>query len=139
MPPIRPACFVIHGKRHLLAALAAGAASGRPVIVLSGASAGAYAGATWLLVLVRQCQATFPDVPLTVMLDCGDRAGDALAALKAGVRDVIFTGHPGAAQRLAKIAAQRDAQLHAHRPPALDLVDVRNPAAAALEWATAAC
>jgi hypothetical protein len=133
---VNPACFVVHGKRHLLAALAAGAASGRPVIALSGESAGAYAGAEWFLALVRQCQPAFPDVELTAMFDCGDRAGDALAALKAGVGDVVFTGHPDAAVRLAAISGQRGARIHDARPPAFDLIGLRNPAKAALRWAT---
>jgi hypothetical protein len=129
-----PVCFTVHGLRHLRAALAAGSATGRPVIVVSAESAGGYAGPEWFLAMARQGAAEFPEAPLITILDCGDRAGDALRALGAGIRDVIFTGHAGAARRLSAIAARAGARIHHRRPASLDLLDARDPVRAALRW-----
>ena len=46
-----------------------------------------------------------------VLADCGDRAGHALAALRVGLRQVLFTGDAELAARLADIAAQLGASL----------------------------
>ncbi len=129
-----PACFTVHAKPHVLAALHAGDASARPVTVVSAPGAGAYAGPEWFLAMVRQASAEFPQVRLTAMLDCGDRAGDALRALNAGVQDIIFNGHPEAARRLSDIAAELGACIHARRPPSLDLGDEADAARAAVRW-----
>jgi hypothetical protein len=124
----RPAaCFTIHSLAHLRAALSAGAAIGRPVAVLSAAGASAFAGAGWFAALVEQGHREFPEVALTAMLDCGDRGGDVLAALKLGLRHVIFTGHPGAAARLGDIASRTGASIVAARPPSCDLIDAKDP------------
>jgi fructose/tagatose bisphosphate aldolase len=128
----RPAaCFTIHSLAHLRAALTAGAASGRPVVALSAAGASAFAGAAWFAALVEQARAEFPDVDLTAILDCGDRAGDVPAALKLGLSHIIFTGHAGAAERLRDIAAQAGATVIAARPPSCDLLNARAPLRAA--------
>ncbi len=131
IPDPPPVIFIVHGLPHLRAALAAGAESGRPVIAVSGQGAGAYAGAGWFVELVRQARAEFPNVPLTAMLDCADRAGDALAAFDAGVTEIIFTGHPDADARLRGIAASLGAQVHDRRPEGLDLMNLKNPLFAA--------
>jgi hypothetical protein len=115
--------FVIHGLKHLRAALAAARAAARPVIVISAPAAGAYAGANWFAVLIAHAAAEFPDVEMTAILDCGDRGGDVLAALKAGLRHIVFTGHPDAAARLIAIATVDGARILDRRPPALDLLD----------------
>ncbi len=127
IPDPTPVIFIVHGLPHLRAALRAGAESGRPVVAVSGQGSGAYAGAGWFVELVRQARAEFPDVPLTAMLDCADRAGDALAAFDAGVTEIIFTGHPDAGARLRGIAASLGAKLHDRRPEGLDLMNLKNP------------
>ena len=54
-----------------------------------------------------------------VIVDCGEDAGLALAALRAGCRDLLFTGSEGTARRLEGIAAQLGAVLR-HGPAALE-------------------
>jgi hypothetical protein len=126
--------FVVHSRAHLEAVLAAARAAGRPVIAISGEGASAYAGPGWFLALVRQARNEFPDVELTAILDCADRAADALAALKEGAQHLIFTGHPDAAARLTAIAAQTGAKISDRRPDALDLMGVKDVDYAAREW-----
>jgi hypothetical protein len=128
------ACFTIHGLAHLRAALAAGAATGRPIVALSAVGASGFAGAGWFASLVEQGRREFPDVALTAMLDCADRGGDVPAALKLGLRHLIFTGHADAAVRLGDIAAQYGATIVAARPPSRDLIDAADPVYAARKY-----
>jgi hypothetical protein len=116
--------FVIHGLTHLRAVLGAGNAANRPVIVISAPAAGAYAGANWFAALIEHGATEFPNVAMTAILDCGDRGGDVLAALKAGLRHIVFTGHPDAAARLIAIASSGGARILSRRPEALDLLDI---------------
>jgi hypothetical protein len=46
-----------------------------------------------------------------VVVDCGDDAGLALAALREGLRDLLFTGPAPVAAKLESIAAQSGARL----------------------------
>jgi hypothetical protein len=121
------ACFTIHSLTHLRAALTAGAESGRPIVALSAVGASGFAGAAWFAALIEQGRSEFPDVPLTAMLDCADRAGDVPTALKLGLQCVIFTGHAEAAVRLGDIASQTGAAIVATRPPACDLINAKDP------------
>ena len=124
----RPAaCFTIHGLAHLRAALSAGAQSGRPVVAISAPGASGFAGAGWFAALIEQGRQEFPDVPLTAILDCADRAGDVPAALRRGITQIVFTGHPEAAVRLQDIAGQMGATVLLERPPACDLLNARDP------------
>lgn len=131
MKDAEPAAFIVHSLAQLRAALAAGAASGRSILAVSAPSASAYAGASWFAALIAAGKAEFPDVALTPILDCGDRAGDALAALGLGLRHLVFTGHAEAAARLARIAAESGATILDRRPDALDLLDRTDPDRAA--------
>jgi hypothetical protein len=125
------ACFTVHSLAHLRAALAAGAETDRPIIALSASGASGFAGAAWFAALTLQGRGEFPDVPLTAILDCGDRAGDVPAALKRGVTHIVFTGHPDAATRLRDIAAQTGAAILRERPPSHDLLNAGDPFRAA--------
>ena len=125
------ACFTIHGLAHLRAALTAGRETGRPIVALSAIGASGFAGAGWFKALIDQGGQEFPDVPLTPILDCADRAGDVPAALKRGITHIVFTGHPEAAVRLQDIAGQMRATVLLERPASHDLVNARDPIRAA--------
>jgi hypothetical protein len=125
------ACFTIHSLTHLRAALSAGAETGRPIVALSAIGASGFAGAGWFKALIDQGRQEFPDIPLTAILDCANRAGDVPAALKRGITQVVFTGHPEAAARLTDIARQMSATVFRERPPSHDLLNARDPVRAA--------
>ena len=81
-----------------------------------------YAGAGWFGALVEAAREAVPGARCSALLDCGDEAGAALAAIRAGVEGVIFTGRADVARRLADIAGQHGVQLETARPAAaLDL------------------
>lgn len=63
-----------------------------------------------------------PAAQSSALLDCGDDAGAAQAAIRAGIEGVIFTGRADVAERLADIVRQRGTRLLTERPAAtLDL------------------
>ncbi|MFP5512106.1 MAG: hypothetical protein ACLGJC_03330 [Alphaproteobacteria bacterium] len=114
-PPCRP--ILIRGLDDALAAGAAARAAGTPLVLMAPPAA----GALWLRGVVDRVRKAHPELEVAGLLDCGDRAGEAQAALAAGLRLVLFTGHPGMADRLAAIAAARGAALSTRRTPTLDL------------------
>jgi len=91
-------------------------------VLASAPDAGIYAGPGWWRELIVAARAAVPAVQCSAVLDCGDDAGAAQAAIRAGVEGVIFNGAADVATRLADIAAQRGARLATERPEAtLDL------------------
>ncbi len=123
-----PAVFIVHGLDHLRAALAAGRDSGRRIVAVSAPGASAFAGEAWFAALAAEGRTAFPDVAFTAILDCGDRAGDAVMALKAGANPVIFTGAALAAARLSALASTLGAGVIDRRPDGVDLGMVADPA-----------
>ena len=92
--------------------------------LLSARDAGIYAGPGWFAALVEAARAAAPDARCSALLDCGDQPGAALAAIRAQIEGVIFTGRTDVARRLVDIASRHGVRLVSARPPAgLDLVD----------------
>ena len=98
---------------------------------LSAAGASGYAGAPWFAGLIEQGRAEYPDVQLTAILDCADRAGDVMVAFALGLKTIVFNGHPDAAERLKQIGATYGASIIATRPAAFDPPPWRDPSHAA--------
>lgn len=120
----------VHGAADARAALAAAAALGVPVALVADAAA----GGLWLRRVLDDAHAAVPGAEACGVLDCGDRAGDAQAALAAGVDAVLFTGPPAVAARLADVAARRRAALLTALPQPLDLRGARDAEAACRAW-----
>lgn len=80
--------------------------AGRAVFLCSPPGASAWLGAGYWRALQDRADGEFPDLRFTLALDCADRAGDAMAALRAGVRSVVFTGRAEIAAKLRNMAAQ---------------------------------
>jgi hypothetical protein len=117
-----PPVIIIHSLAHAVAALSAAAEAGRPATLSSAPGAGIYAGPGWFGSLVAAARAAVPAAQCAVLLDCGDDAGAAQAAIRAGIEGIVFTGRADVAERLADIARQRGARLLTERPAAaLDL------------------
>ncbi len=98
--PLYPA-VIVHGLADARIALA----PGLPVTLLSAPGAGLYAGCLWWRDVVAQARAECPTVQTVDILDCGDGAGQAMAALRVGVgRLVLWRTAPGwdAVDRIAR-------------------------------------
>ena len=126
--------IIVHGLDHARAALAAAADCGRPVTLLSASGAAGYAGAPWFLRLVALAADEHPDAEWEAVLDCADRPGHVLAALRQGASAVRFTGSKATAAKLAAIAESYGARLETGRPKALDVRGEADPSAACRTW-----
>jgi hypothetical protein len=120
--------IVVHSPAQAVAALQAAAEAEKPVLLLSAVDAGLSAGAGWWREVIAAARDSVPGSPLgataDALLDCGDDAGAAQAALREGVEAIVFSGSPRVAARLADIAARRGSRVLNRRPPAaLDLAD----------------
>jgi delta 1-pyrroline-5-carboxylate dehydrogenase len=69
--------------------------------------------------MVAAAREAVPDARLSAILDCGDQAGAALAAIRAQIEAVVFTGRADVASRLAGIARQHGVRLETTRPAAM--------------------
>jgi len=118
------------------ATAAVAAAKGRPLVLLSAPGAAGYAGPDYLKAIADQAQARSPQTE--AVIDCGDDAGAAMAALRGGWRRLIFSGRADVLVKLVSIAAQTGASVEAAAPPALDLQDQDDPARACADWIAAA-
>jgi len=117
-----PPAVVVHSLAHAVAALEAAAAAETKLILLSAPDAGIYAGPGWWKALVDEARCAVSGAVFTAMLDCGDDAGAAQGAIRAGIEAVVFTGRSDVAERLAAIAASAGSRMLARRPDAtLDL------------------
>lgn len=125
---------IIHDLDHARAALAAAVDCERPVILLSAPGAAGYAGAAWFLRVVALAAAEHPDAKWDAVLDCADRPGHVLAALRQGAMAVRFTGSKATASKLAAIAKSYGARLESGRTRALDLRGKADPLAACRSW-----
>jgi hypothetical protein len=115
--------IIVHSLAHAVAALTAAAEVGEHIILASAPDAGIYAGPGWWNGLVVAARDTVPAAQFAALLDCGDDAGAAQAAIRAGADSIVFAGRRDVAERLADIARQRGAHLTTARPSAaLDLV-----------------
>lgn len=116
----QPRAVIIHGARDVAGALEV--AAGRPVILLSAPGVAGYLGVAGFAALLTPHAAMAQG-----MLDAAAAPGHALAALRAGFRQVVLAPHVPGFAGLAALARDLDAQLLPAAPPALDLaaVDLR--------------
>jgi hypothetical protein len=114
-----PPVIIVHSLAHAVAALSAAAEAGRPVTLASAPDAGIYAGPGWFGALLAAAREAVPAAQSTVLLDCGDDAGAAQAAIRAGIEGIVFTGRADVAERLADVARRRGVRLLSARPAGL--------------------
>ena len=125
---------MVHSLDQARAAAAAAAALGRPVVLLSAPGAAGYAGPGWFAKLVALAAEAHPEAELGAVLDCADKPGLVLAALRHGLPAVRFTGGRAAATKLAAIAAHTGAKVLTGRIRALDLRGHADPGSACRAW-----
>lgn len=73
-------------------------------------------GVLWFAELQRQVTAAFPDRKALIVLDCGDRADLAHAAICEGLRVICFRGAPAMLEKLRSIAEQLGATVETQHP-----------------------
>jgi CO dehydrogenase/acetyl-CoA synthase alpha subunit len=93
---------VIHDLEQGRAALATAEELGRSIQLRSALGAAAYVGVGYL-------KALGDALGQELMIDCGDDAGIAMAALRTGCRRLSFSGTEDLAERLSEMAEQLEA------------------------------
>lgn len=130
-----PIAVIVHSLAHAEAALRAAARLGAPITLRSPAGAAAYMGPSMFLAIVAAARAACPGArDVDIILDCADRAGDALAALRQGVPAIRFCGRADVAAKLHAIAAARGQRVTQAADAALDLLDQVDPEQATAAW-----
>jgi fructose/tagatose bisphosphate aldolase len=126
--------IIVHGLEDARAALAAAAELGVPVTLRSAPGAAAYLGAQIFREIIETARAEYPGVDAVGVLDCGEDAGFALAALRNGVERVRVDLPAETRARVADIARQHGAALDDDPVSALDLLDCDTPAERCRKW-----
>jgi hypothetical protein len=99
---------IIRDWRSTAAALHAARAAGTSPVLVTPTDAAAFYGAGYLAALQARARAEFPDIAFTLIVDCGDAPGYALACLRAGIKTLSM--HP-MNDKIADIARQLGAEL----------------------------
>ena len=99
---------LVRDWRQMETALKAAREAGQAPTLVTPENAAAAYGAGYLAALQERARQEFPDVAFTLIVDCGDAPGYALACLRAGVR-TISMAEPN--EKIADIARQMGAQL----------------------------
>ena len=126
--------ILVHDLAQARTAAAAAVELGVPLTLASAPGAAAYLGPGWARALRAALAREFPGLEVRIVLDCADRPGPALAALRMGVAAVRFTGRAPVARKLKDIAAARGAEVITGRLRGLDLSGEADPAAACRHW-----
>jgi hypothetical protein len=100
-------------------------------VLLTPPGAAAYAGVAYLKALVDRAPG------LDALVDCGGEAGLAMAAIRAGWRDVHVTGDVEIVRKIDDMIGQVGGRLHRTLPPTLDLGAPGRPETRIETWLTA--
>lgn len=126
--------IIIHSLEDACAALAAAAELGVPVALRSGPGAAAYLGAQIFREIIEAARQEYPGVDAVGVLDCGEDAGFALAALRQGIDRIRVDLPAGTLARVADIARQCGSSLDDDPASALDLLDSDTPLERCRKW-----
>jgi hypothetical protein len=121
---LKPFGFATLAELRVLAA-----AADRPVSVVTPVNAGRYAGPAYYLEMLHRVGREYPDARFDGLLDCGDDAAIAVAALAMGWPGVILRGNAAARERVADIANRTKGRVLARRPVTTDLTGTTDPGA----------
>ncbi|MDH3233229.1 MAG: hypothetical protein OEQ29_06860 [Alphaproteobacteria bacterium] len=124
--------IAVHTQAQAEAVLAAATRAGRPVVLASPTNAAAYLGAGMFRAMIAAARQSYPQARSLAVLDCGTRAGDAMAALREGVDVVCFRGDRDVVAKLIDMAEQVGARVVTELTVTLDLADLADPERAVL-------
>jgi hypothetical protein len=96
------------------AALNAARASGERVRLQSEEDAVPRYGVLYFVKMTERLASEYPELRPDIAVDCGDRADLAHAAMRLGLRNIVFHGDPRMAEKLAAIAAELRIRFEAH-------------------------
>jgi hypothetical protein len=104
--------ILVRDWRSTEAALRTAREHGTAPTLVTPEDAASFYGAGYLAALQERARQEFPDVAFTLIVDCGDAPGYALACLRAGVKTISMGPlNDQAHDRIADIARQMGAEL----------------------------
>ena len=124
----------VHGLGDAMLAGSVAHELGVAITLFSAPGAVASMGPAWFRGMVRKLERAYPDLDVEAVLDCGDAAGYALAALRSGVKIIRYSGNPSAARKLKDIAGTCGARLVKRPSRILDTRGEQDADAALRQW-----
>jgi len=124
-----PAAAVVrvHGWKHVAAALTAAREASLPVTLLAPPGSTYTGGVGFWAAIDKRRHELFDDVAAELIVDCDGAPGHVMAALRVGLKRLVFDGNDAARARLGDIVAKHNAVL-VERPCAnLDLIHEKDP------------
>ncbi|WP_282606693.1 hypothetical protein [Pelagibius sp. Alg239-R121] len=129
--------IIVHSFAHARAAVGAATELSRAVTLASAPDAGMQSGPAWFSSLIEQALDAVPgarELEMISLLDCGEKPGYVMAALRHGVKQICYTGSAETLAKLREIAEQLDANIITERPQGLDLLGVADARVSCLAW-----
>ena len=128
--------IIVYSLDQAVAAAEVAASLKKPLTLMSARGMASFMGPLWFKKLLELTARD--DVATTGVLDCADEAGTAMAALRAGIPCVRFTGDEATRARLDEMARPIGARVEGETPSAtLDLVDRRDVVTACRDFLAA--
>ena len=117
----------IYGLDEAVVAAKASFAVNVPIYLLSARAAAGYAGPAWFRALFIETKKRVPKADIDGILDCGNFSGHAAAALREGLKLIVYDGPAYLA--VNDIAGQLGAIILRERPQSLDsrIADIEGP------------
>ncbi len=130
-----PLQIVIYDVIQARAALRVAVECGVHVTLVSSQGAAGFAGPLWFREVIDQASAAVPEASYGSVLDCAGSAGDAMAAIHAGVPAIAITGPPAVERKITDMAVQAGCEIvRIDYSSALDLADCDDPDAVCRSW-----
>ena len=110
---------------------------GVAITLFSASDAAASMGPAWFRNVARDVAQAYPDLDFEAVLDCGDAAGYALGALRAGVETIRFSGNASASGKIREIAEMHGARVARQPSQILDTRRAQDTEVALRKWLAA--
>jgi len=120
--------IIVNSLDHAVAALECFRDAATDGFVLSPPGSGANLGAAVFQAMIDEARKHIPEARVTAVLDCGEDPGYALAAIRTGLKAIVFAGNAEAKSRISDIAQRSGCQIVDNLiytdPQPLDLLDI---------------
>lgn len=132
--PLSPRRIIVHHVSQIDACLVAADRLGVTPTLQTAKGAVKSAGVSYLYTMAESSMPPKPGMPFYYVLDCGDYAGIAMAALRTGFKTLLFTGDPETREKIRSMATPLQAVLVDPASEVLDLLYYPDPVQAAISW-----
>ena len=118
--------FIVHDLNQGIQLAEMAAKSSVPITIFSPPGGGSSIGPEAFLEIVNLIRSKFPEVKMLAILDCGDDAGVALAAMRRGLNNIHSQLTGEKLKKLKQIALTNGVKIHTKPKNVIDLELVKN-------------